>query len=186
MVEEQPPKRTIGKESAYSTPLRSPNPRQSGHRKRDHKGRWGRLGRVHCYRRSLERGFLQALPRPLRAGIYRMLSVCGCVELMSSLAPRIAVACKLRCRTSLLCAGPREGALAGYLEPNSHARAYTRDIGNFVLTHPWATILDLQACRGAWLVGVEWAESNSCKQERETGQNLPWGNPLLVLGKKSF
>src|SRR5580704_5742352 len=102
-----------------------------------------------------------------------MLSMYGFVKLMSSAPPRIAAVCKLRCRTSLVCAGPCEGALAGHLEPNSHVRACTPDIGNFVLTHPWATILGLQACRDAWLVGVEWPESNSCKQERETGQNLP-------------
>jgi|SRR5580693_2972809 hypothetical protein len=177
MVEEQSPKRTIGKESAYSTPLRSPNPRQSGHRKRDHKGQWGRLGCARCYRQSLERGFLRALPKPLHAGIYRMPLVYGCVGLMSSLAPRIAVACKLRCRTSLLCAGPYKEALAGHLEPNSPARAYTRDIRNFASIHPWATILALQVCRDVWLAGVEWAESNSCKQVRETGQNLPWSIP---------
>jgi hypothetical protein len=104
---------------------------------------------------------------------------------MSSLAPRIAAACKLRCRISRLCAGLCEGALAEHLEPNSHARAYTRDIRNFVLTRPRATILDLQPCRDVWLAGVEWAESSSCKQERETGQKLPCGTPLIV-GKKFF
>jgi hypothetical protein len=90
---------------------------------------------------------------------------------------RIAVVCKLRCRTRLLCAGPYKEALAGHLEPNSPARAYTRDIRNFASIHPWATILALQVCRDVWLAGVEWAESNSCKQVRETGQNLPWSIP---------
>jgi hypothetical protein len=173
------PKRTFAQESAYSIPLRSPNLCQSKHRKRDHKGQRCRLGCVHCYRQSLECGLLRALPRPRHAGIYRMPLVFGFVTLMSSLAPRIAAACKLRCRKSLICAGPCEGALAGHLEPNSHARAYTRDIRNFVLTHPRATILDLQVCRDVWRAGVEWAESNSCKQERETGQNLPWSNPFF-------
>jgi hypothetical protein len=177
MVEEQSPKRTIGKESAYSTPLRSPNPRQSGHRKRDHKGQSGHSECVRCYRQSLERGLLPALPRPHHAGVYRMPLVYEFVKLMSSLAPRIAAVCRLRCRTSLLCAGRCGGALAGHLEPNSHPRAYTRDIRNFASIHPWATILALQVCRDVWLAGVEWAESNSCKQVRETGQNLPWSIP---------
>ena len=172
------PKRTFAQESAYSIPLRSPNLCQSKHRKRDHKGQRCRLGCVHCYRQSLECGLLRALPRPRHAGIYRMPLVFGFVTLMSSLAPRIAAACKLRCRISRLCAGLCEGALAEHLEPNSHARAYTRDIRNFVSSHPWATILDLQAYRDAQLEEVEWAESNSCKQERETGQKLPCGTPV--------
>jgi hypothetical protein len=31
--------------------------------------------------------------------------------------------------------------------------AYTRDIRNFDLTHPWATILDLQVYRDVWPEG---------------------------------
>ncbi len=94
---------------------------------------------------------------------------------MYSLAPCIAAVCKLRYRTCLLCAGLCEEGLAGGLEPNIHAHAYTQDIRNFVATHLWATILDLQMDRDAWLEGVEWAESSFCKQERETGQTSPCG-----------
>jgi len=94
---------------------------------------------------------------------------------MHSLALGIAAVCKLRYRMNLLYVGRYEGALAGHLERNIHAHADRRDIRNIVLTHPWATILDLHLYRDAWPEGVEWAESSSCKQEPETGQRLPCG-----------
>ena len=162
---------------ACSTPPRSPNPRQSGHRRRGRKGKWDRLGCVRCHRQSHEHGLTRGLPGPLHGSIYRMPLVYGFVKLMRSLALRIVSGCRRRYRTCLLCVGPCGGALAGHLEPSIHAHAYMRDIRNFVLTHPWATILDLPMDRDAWLEEVEWAESNSCKRERETRQTLPWGTP---------
>jgi hypothetical protein len=102
---------------------------------------------------------------------------------MRSFAPRIAAVCKLRYRMCLLSVGPCEGARTGHLEPNIHAHAYRRDIRNFVLTRPGATIPDLPMYRDAWLEEEEWAESNSCKQERETDQTLPCGT-LGSLGEK--
>src|ERR1700726_2816245 len=101
---------------------------------------------------------------------------------MRSLALRTGSGCKPRYRTCLLCVGPCGGALAGHREPNIHARAYTRDIKNYVLTHPWATILDLQVYRDVWPEGVEWGESSSYNQERETGQKLPCGPQSWVTG----
>jgi hypothetical protein len=73
----------------------------------------------------------------------------------------------------MLGADPCKGASTGYLEPNTHARACTRDIRNFVLTLPWATVLDPPMYRDTWLEEVEWAGSSSCKQAREIGQKLP-------------
>ena len=102
---------------------------------------------------------------------------------MHSLAHRIAAVCKLHYRMCLLYVGPCAGALAGHLEPNIHAHAHTRDIRNFAATHLWATILDLHMDRDVWLEEVEWAESSSCKREREIGQNWPCGTPL---GEKFF
>ena len=166
-------KRTIALESAYSTPPRSPNPRQTWHRKRGRKEQSGRSGCVRCHKQSHELGLTGALPWPLHAGIYRKPSVYGFVKLMHSPALRTVSGCKPRYRTCLLCVGPCVGALAGHREPSIHAHAYTRDIRNYVLTHPWATILDLQVYRDVWPEGVEWAESSSCNQERETGQKLP-------------
>jgi hypothetical protein len=174
------PRRTFAQESAYSTPPRSPNPRQSERRKRGRKEKWGRLGYVRCYRQSHELGLMRAMPRLLHAGVYRTPLGCGFVKLTSSLALRIAAVCKLRHKMCLLDVGLCKRALAGHLEPNIHAHAYTQDTRNFVLIHPQATILDLQLYRGAWLEGVESAGSSSCKQERETGQKLPCGTPIRV------
>ena len=157
------PKRTLSQRTAYSNPPRSPNPCQSGHRKRGRRGQRGRSRCVRCHRQSNELGLIRALPWPLQAGICRMPLVCGFVKLVHSLAPRIVVVCKPRYRTCLLYVGRCEGALAGHLEPNIHAHAYTRDIRNFAQTHPRATILDLEMYRDAWLEGVEWVESSSCK-----------------------
>jgi hypothetical protein len=61
---------TIAQESAYSTPPRSPNPRQTWHRKRGRKAQSGRLGCVRCHRQSHELGLIRALLRPLHAGTY--------------------------------------------------------------------------------------------------------------------
>jgi hypothetical protein len=172
------PRRTFAQESAYSTPPRSPNPRQSERRKRGRTERWGRLGCARYYRQSHELGLMRAMQRLLHAGVYRTLLEYGFVKLTSSLALHIAAVCKLRYRTCFLCVGLCKRALAGHLEPNIHAHAYTQDTRNFVLIHPQATILDLQLYRGAWLEGVESAGSSSCKQERETGQKLPCDTPL--------
>jgi hypothetical protein len=127
-----PLKRKIAQEYAYSNPPRSPNPRQSGHRKRGRKGQCGRLECVRCHRQSHELGLMRELPKPLPEGIYRMPSVYGFVKLMRSLEPCIVAVCKLRYRTCLLYVGLCEGALAGHLEPNIHAHADTRDIRNVV------------------------------------------------------
>src|ERR1022692_395192 len=110
-------KRTIAQESACSNPRPSPNPRQSGHRKRGRKGECGRLACVRCHRQSHELGWMRELLEPLPEGIYRMPSVYGFVKSMRSLAPCIAAVCKLRCRTCPLCAGPCREELAGHLEP---------------------------------------------------------------------
>jgi len=118
------------------------------------------------------------LLEPLQAGIYRMPLMYGFAKLMRSLAPRIAAVCKPRYTLYPLCVGRFERASTGHLVPNIRKHACTRDIRNFVSSHPWATILDLQAYRDAQLEEVEWAESNSCKQERETGQKLPCGTPV--------
>jgi hypothetical protein len=168
-------RRTFAQESACSTPPRSPNPRQSERRKRGRKDKWGRLGYVRCYRQSHELGLMRAMPRLLHAGVYRTPLGYGFVKLRRILGLRIVAVCKLRYRTCFLGVGPCKRALAGHLEPSIHAHTYTRDTRNFVWIHPRATILDLQMYRGAWLEGVESAESSSCKQERETGQMLPCG-----------
>src|ERR1017187_8153745 len=173
------PARQTTAQIACSNPRPSPNPRQSGHRKRGRKGQWDRLGRVRCHRQPHERGLTRALPGPLHAGIYRMSLGYGFVKLMRSFALRTEAVCKLRYRTCLLCAGPCREESAGHLEPNIHAHAYTRDIRNFVSIHPSATIRDLPMYRDAWLEGVEWAENSPCKQEREAGQKLPWAPRLL-------
>ena len=127
---------------------------------------------------------IRTLPWPLHAGIYRKPSVYGFVKLTRSLALRTVSGCKPRYRTCLLGVGPCVGALAGHLEPSIHAHAYTRDIRNFVLTHLWATILDLQVYRDVWPEGVELAESSSCNQERETGQKVAMRTS--VLGNRFF
>jgi hypothetical protein len=148
----------IAQESACSTPPRPPNPRQTWHRKRGRKGQSGRSECARCHKQSHELGLIRTLPSPLHAGIYRKPSVYGFVKSMRSLALRTVSGCKPRYRTCLLCMVPCVGALAGHLEPSIHAHAYTRDIRNFVLTRPWATILDLQVYRACG-----WREWNGPK-----------------------
>src|ERR1035438_6540412 len=116
---------------------------------------------------------MRALPGPLHAGICRMPLVYGFVKLMNSLALRIAGVCKLRYKTCLLYVDRCKRASTEHRGPNTHVRACKRDIRNFVQTRRWATILDPELYRGAWLEEVAWAESSFCKRERETGQTLP-------------
>jgi hypothetical protein len=118
---------------------------------------------------------MRGLPEPLSVGLYRWPSVYEFVKLMRSPASRIVAVCKPRYKTCLLGVGPCEGALAGYLEPHTHAHVYRRDIRNFVVTHPWATILHRPMYRDAWREEGEWAENSSCKPELEIGQKLPCG-----------
>jgi hypothetical protein len=125
-------RRKIAPEYAYSIPLRPPNPRQTGHRKRGCNGLSGRLGCVRYHRQSHELGLMRALPGLLHPGIYRMPLVYGFVKLTRSFAPGIAGVCKLRYRRYLLYVGPCGGALAASLELNIHVHARTPDIRNFV------------------------------------------------------
>jgi hypothetical protein len=154
---------------------RSPNPHQSGHQMQNRNGVRGRLECARCCKQSYELDLRRASPVSPRAGLYRTPLPYGFVEAMHSLARGIPAECKPRYKLYPPCVGRFERASTGHLAPNIRKHACMRDIRNFVSTHPWATILDLRRYRDARLEGVEWAESNSCKQERETGQKLTCG-----------
>jgi hypothetical protein len=57
--------------------------------------------------------------------------------------------------------------LDGHLELCTRTHACTADIENFVSDHPWATMVDVEIYRDAWVLGALWGERNFCKPERQ-------------------
>jgi hypothetical protein len=138
-----------------------------------------RFGCVLCRTEFREPQLVRPLPAPLQAALHRLPSLCGFVAEMHNFLHRMAAIYRLRYRTYLLYVGPLEQGSAAHVEPNIRTHACIRDMRSFSATHPWATILDLEIYRDAWLAGVEWAESNSYKQEQEKSRDLTCGTPTL-------
>ncbi len=153
--------------------LPSANPRQSRHRSYPDDKSHSRDD----LRRKESRGRLivQEVGALLRLGLRRMPLVYGFALELRSLLHRMRIRCKRRYDVYGLDLGPfHQTSIDGHLEVNTRTRACTQDTENFADRHPWATILDLEMYRDAWLAGAAWAESNSdsCKRAPETGQSL--------------
>ena len=89
---------------------------------------------------------------------------------LRSLIRRIQFRSKRRYHVFGLDLGPfHQTASDGHLELNTRTRACTRDIESFVAARPWATMVDVEMYREAWVRGAAWGESNlgSCTREPE-------------------
>jgi hypothetical protein len=58
-------------------------------------------------------------------------------------------------------------AADGHLEGNTRTLACSADIESFLAGHPWATMVDSEVYRDAWVKGAEWALRTSCKRDKE-------------------
>jgi hypothetical protein len=86
-----------------------------------------------------------------------------------SLAHRMALQWR-RCRNPyIVIVGPLlERTTTGDLRMNTRTHACRSDIESFAASRRWATTIDLEIYRDAWVKGSEWGENNSRMIERES------------------
>ena len=131
----------------------------------------GHFGCVLCRTEFRAPLIVRPLPEPLESGLRRMPLMYGFVVEIHSFLHRMALRSRLRYRAYYLYVGRLEQESGGHLEPNKRTHACIRDIRSFAQRHPWATHLDLEMYRNAWLAGVQYAESNYCKSKQETDRS---------------
>ena len=98
------------------------------------------------------------LPEPLHTCLYRTPSIYGFAVELRSLIHRMELLRKRRYYIYGLDLGP-------YIQqtPDGPRNFYTRtracisDIESFVAVHPWATMVDVEMYRDAWVKGAEWS-----------------------------
>jgi hypothetical protein len=122
---------------------------------------------VLCRSESDEQILVPQLPAPIAASLRPFPLVLGFVAEMHSLLHRMALRRRLRSASYFLSIPPEE--MAERLAPHTRTHAYMQDMRNFVARYPWATILDLEMYRDAWLAGAEWG-SHMHKQGQGTSQ----------------
>jgi hypothetical protein len=123
-------------------------------------------GCVLCRTELNGQSLVRSLPALIHVGLYRLPSVYGFVVEMHSLLHRIVVRCKRGFSAYFVAVDSfRIQGLAEHPEPNTRTYACIRDTRSFAERRRWATILDLETYRDAWLAGAAWAESNSCKSD---------------------
>lgn len=117
-----------------------------------------------------EQFLLRSLPARLVASLRRFPLVLGFADEMYSLLHRMALRRRLRFASYFLYMSPEE--MAERHQPNTRTHAYMRDMRSFSERRPWATILDLELYREAWLAGAEWGAytSRSCTEAQEKFQ----------------
>jgi hypothetical protein len=87
---------------------------------------------------------------------------------LRSLVYRIGLQYKRRYDLYGLDGGPlHEKTSSGHLRWNIRTRACSEDMQSFESSRPWATMLDWEVYRDAWVKGAEWAESNFCKSGQD-------------------
>ena|ERR1700728_3531376 len=127
-----------------------------------------RTGCVLCRTELREPCLWRSLPGPLHASLYRFPLAYGLVEELHSLLHHMALRWKLRFGSYFLYISPEE--MLERRQPNTRTHSYMRDMRSFAERHPWATILDLEMYRDAWLAGAEWG-SHTCTKGQETSLN---------------
>jgi len=142
--------------SRHSSPRQNPSSR--------------RFGCVLCRTGSNAPAILRPLPEPLHSVLYPHPRVCGFLAETHSFLHRTAIQYKRRFAAYFLFGLPPSVAVEeGHHQQSNRGYSCTEDMRNYVNAHPWATILDLETYRDAWLAGARWGESNSCKTNMAVG-----------------
>jgi hypothetical protein len=126
---------------------------------------WSRLfACALCHTEFHEHQIAPSLPEPLHSALLPFPIAYGFVAEMHSFLHRMAIRRKKRFGAYFLWGvGPSVVGADGLRHLNIRGYACTNCMKNYAVTHPWATILDLETYRDAWLAGAEWAENNSDK-----------------------
>ncbi len=111
-------------------------------------------------------GLVRPLPRHLETALYRLPRVYGFVVEMHSFVHRMASRYRRHFGVYSVLMPPLSIPIEGGVrKPNTRTRSCIDDMRSFAVNHPWATILDLETYRDAWLAGAAWNANNSCKTE---------------------
>lgn len=114
------------------------------------------------------------LPQNLHSLLYRMPRVYGFVVEMHSFLHRMVARYRRRYGVYFVSGMPlSEQGEDGVQRPNTRIRSCSDDMRNYAIDHPWATSLDLETYRDAWLAGAEWASRNSCTPNTATVPKSP-------------
>jgi hypothetical protein len=145
-----------------SFPTTSPNLHQSRRPKSAHSG-------VNPPRNELVHTrfgqFLKAVKfgEPLQLGLRWMPLAHGFLLELRSLAYRMRLRHTRRYDVYGLDLGPcHQPGSSGHLEMNTRTLACIADIENFLSVRPWATTVDLEVYRDAWVKGAEWGKNRRC------------------------
>lgn len=105
---------------------------------------------------------LRELPEPLHWGLRRFPLFYGFLLECRNFLQRMVLRYKRRYDLYGIDLGSwHQVGPDGHLEPNTRTHACSADIENFVASHPWATMVDVELYRDAWVAGVKWVESSS-------------------------
>jgi hypothetical protein len=117
---------------------------------------------------------VRPLPWNLEALLYRIPRVYGFVAEMHSFLHRMVARYRRRYGPYFVSGIPlSELGEGGVRRPNTRMCSCTDDMRNYAVNHPWATTLDLETYRDAWLAGAEWASRNSCTPDMATSAKSP-------------
>ncbi len=131
------------------------------------------------YNKSHAHLFVEEVSVLLRSGLRRFPLLRVSLLELRSLVYRIALQCKRRYDLYALDVGPaHQLTIHGHLSRNTRTRACSESIENFLAGRLWATMVDLEMYRDAWVSGANWAESNICsaghqKSALETSASSP-------------
>jgi hypothetical protein len=127
-----------------------------------------------CRTELNEPRLVRPLPWGLESALYRLPRVYGFVVETHTYLHRMASRYKRRYGAYFVSHLPlSELGEDGVRVPNIRVRSCIDDMRNYAESHPWATILDLEMYRDAWLAGAEWADHNSCKPDTVIVPNHP-------------
>lgn len=121
--------------------------------------RLARSIRVHSYNKDREQSLLKALPWPIHLALCRSPRTYELVVEIRSFVRRMALRRKRQYGFSGIDLGPaHQVSEDGRVEVCTRTHACIEGIRSFVARYPWATCIDVENYRDAWLAGAEWSE----------------------------
>jgi hypothetical protein len=119
-----------------------------------------------CRTELNEPRLVRPLPWGLESALYRLPRVYGFVAETHTYLHRMASRYTRRYGAYFVSRLPlSELGTDGVRVPNTRIRSCIDDMRSYAESHPWATTLDLEMYRDAWLAGAEWADHNSYRPD---------------------
>jgi hypothetical protein len=151
----------------------SSNLHQSKRQNRKGLGLFPRFECALCRMELRWHSLMKALPSPLHGLLYRLPRAYGFVKEMHSLLHRMAVVCRRPYGMYGIYMGPLEEEPRGSQKLNIRTHACMKDTRTLILDRPWATFVDVELIRDAWLAGAKWGENSPCRSKQESSSTPP-------------